>query len=254
MNMNIMPAFRYRLAEAVKGALIFFGIMVLSMTGVTSVIFYIGIQGGHISGNFSGFGIAAAIMMFVIGICTIREDLRLMLQNGMGRRTVFVTELLTIVTVALLLAALGELLVIAGQAVTSGWSNYYITDIFQIVYFSEMGAHLTLTAHIASMACFFALYVCANLAGMFFSLLFYRLNKAWTIIVAIGAPLLLIFGLPNLLFWRGNPSFLSTALTKLFAFSFSTPWTLLLTFAVCAVLIAVVNWLMLRRAPVKPAK
>jgi hypothetical protein len=76
----------------------------------------------------------------------------------------------------------------------------------------------------------------------------------WTIIVAVGAPILIFVGLPVLVAWKGIPGFLSKAVQLLFRFSISSPWAMLLTLAAIVVLIAAINWLMLRRAPVKPAK
>lgn len=253
-NMNIRPAFRYRLNEAVKGAAIFFGVMILVTAGIAGLIFYTTDRGGTISGSFSGFGISAAIAMLITGICTIREDLRLMLQNGVGRRTVFAAEVLVILIVSLLLAVAGELLIVVGQAATSGWQNFYITDLFQIAFFSGTGENLSLAAHLECILCFLGLYTSFNLAGIFCSLLFYRLNKMWTIIVAVGTPLFFFVGLPVLLAQKLIPDFLISAVGWIFRFAFSTTWAMLLTLAVTAALIAAVNWLLLRRAPVKPVK
>jgi uncharacterized membrane protein (DUF485 family) len=90
--MNLYPAFRYRFGNAVRGAGIFTGIMVAIVILVIGGICYASWNGARVSGNFSAFGLSAAIAVFVTGICTIREDLRLMLQNGVGRRTVFAAE------------------------------------------------------------------------------------------------------------------------------------------------------------------
>ncbi|NLM77065.1 MAG: hypothetical protein GX173_03150, partial [Ruminococcaceae bacterium] len=44
--------------------------------------------------SFTGFGFAAAIFLFISGIVAIREDLRLFMQNGIGRKTTFVIQIL----------------------------------------------------------------------------------------------------------------------------------------------------------------
>ncbi len=253
-RMNIAPAFRYRFADTARGAAVFFVIMVLVMLGFSSLITFTVNHGGRASGSFSAFGISAAVAMFVMGICTIREDVRLMLQSGVGRRTVFTVELLVMLLISLMLAAAGELLLAVTQAAVSSLRDLYVTDLFQMLFFRDMGRDLTLAAHLQSILCYFGLYACANFTGMFISLVFYRLNKMWTIVVAVGAPIFFFVGLPLLIAWQVFPDFLGKAVIRLMTFSFTSPWTLLLTFSVTIVLISAVNWLLFRRAPVKPVK
>jgi len=253
-RMNLVPAYRYRFGGAMKGAAVFFGIMILMTALVFCSLLYATWKGAEGTINFAAFGFAAMITMFVTGICTIREDLRLMLQNGVGRRTVFTAELLVILSVSLLLGLAGELLVAVSQIATSHWQNFYIWDIFQLLFFNEMGKDLTFAAHIQSMLCSFGLYTCANLTGIFVSLLFYRLNKVWTIIVAVGTPIFFFIGLPLLMAWHVIPRCFVDAVGSLVSFSLHSSWNMLLVFVVTAALTAIMNWLLLHRAPVKPIK
>lgn len=253
-TMNLRPAYKYRFCDMVKGIGFFYAIMVVVMTSVICLVSFEVSNGSNVSGSFAAFVFAATIALFVMGITTIREDMRLMLQNGIGRRTIFVTELLVVLSVSLLLAVAGELLIAIGQAVTASRSDFFITDLYQILYTDGINFNLALGEHFESIALAFGIYMCANLAGMFISLLFYRLNKMWTLIVAIGVPLLLIIGLPMLLTRGSAGRFLESVFGMMLEFALSSPWALLLCFLLAAVLIGIVNWLMMRRAPVKPVK
>ncbi|MGI6648979.1 MAG: hypothetical protein ACOX5W_07955 [Bacillota bacterium] len=247
-TMNIRPAFQYRFLDTLKGVGIFYAIMAVLMAGISCLVFYAVSKGGKVSVSFFAFEFAAAITLFVMGITTIREDMRLMLQNGIGRRTIFVTELLVALSVSLLLAIAGELLIAVGQVVITSRSEFFITDLFQIIYANGINYNLTLGARFESIVLAFGLYTFVYLAGMFISLLFYRLNKIWTLIVAIGAPLLLIMGLRIAL----TPgSFLALALGTMLEFALSSPWALFLCFLLAAVLISFLNLIAIRRAPIK---
>jgi hypothetical protein len=127
-TMNIRPAFQYRFLDTLKGVGIFYAIMAVLMAGISCLVFYAVSKGGKVSVSFFAFEFAAAITLFVMGITTIREDMRLMLQIGIGRRTIFVTELLVALSVSLLLAIAGELLIAVGQVVITSRSEFFITE------------------------------------------------------------------------------------------------------------------------------
>jgi hypothetical protein len=249
-TMNIRPAFQYRLSNTVKGLglVAFYAIMVVVIAGAIFSISHKASNGSIVLSTFSVFDLAAPFTLFVMGISTIREDIRLMVQNGIGRRTVFVTELLVALSVSLLLAVAGELLISIGQALAATWPEFSITDLYQILYAN--GVNLSFGIDFERIALAFSICTFANLAGMFISLLYYRLNKAWTLAVSIGVPLLLIFGLPMMLTRSGIGHLLEHLLHMVLDFILSGPWALSLCFLLATVLTCILNWLMMRRAPV----
>lgn len=246
-TMNLKPAFTYRFLNNIKGIGIFILIMILIFV-LMSVSFVTFLSGGNSSMHFSAFTIASAITMFIVGIVSIREDLRLFLQNGIGRKTVFLTALFSSFAAALSLAVAGELLLRAEQALTAAFSGFTVTDMFYLFFTPGKDAAVPFSLSLLSALFSFLLITCASLSGIFISLLFYRLNKAWTLIVAIGGPILLFNGIPFLLY-RCRVS-----LQPFIRFLFSSPWTAILFLLVVAALFALIDFLLLRRAPVKPVK
>lgn len=253
-TMNIRPAFQYRFQDTLKSIGVFFAIMVVLFLIVISLVSYSVSIGGKVSGNFSPFVFAATITLFVMGITTIRDDLRLMLQNGIGRRTIFVTELFVALSVSMILAFAGVLLIAIGQTLIATRSEFIITDLYQQLYTDGSNNTLSFGKHLENIALSFSIYTCVNIAGIFISLLFYRLNKMWTLIVAIGAPLLLFIGLPLLLTRSRLGYILESVFVRILEFALSSPWAMFLCFLLAAIFIGILNWLMLKRAPVKPVK
>ncbi|MGE4483917.1 MAG: hypothetical protein AB7C97_02260 [Oscillospiraceae bacterium] len=248
--MNLKPIFRYRLANNLRGVGVFFGIMALIMAaaiiGFTSVYMRIG---NNVSGSFSAYGFASAVALFVFGITAIREDVRLALQNGTSRLTVFSAEVLSLVATAVILAAAGEALTALGQALTKSYDNLRIVDIFQLLFWqSSTESGMTFLQHAGSAACMTAMFICADLAGMFLSLIFYRLNKGWTITVAIAGPLLIFNGLPFLIYKFSGFFF------PIGKFIVGSPQNFVLSMLLAAMITGAFNWLLLRHAPVKAAK
>lgn len=239
--MNIIPSFHYRFKEFLRGAAALMIFYTLAMT-----IFAISISFGSGRSNFSGFEISAAITVFVFGIVTIREDLRLGIQNGVSRRSVFLATLLSSVLVALIIAAAGDLIVMAIQKVTLNNDRLYTAGLYQLLYSTESAwFHAPLPQHFGNILFTFTLLIFANFFGSLISLVFFRLNKRWTVIVAVGAPLLLFWVLP-LILARANLN-IGVYFVKIAA----TPLSITAFFAACAALTAVFNFLLIRRAPIQ---
>lgn len=249
-TMNLRPVFRYRFRETLKSTGVVLAIMVVIMAGLTGLISYSG-SDGQVSGSISLLSFALTISLFIMGISMIREDLRLMLQNGIGRRTIFAAELLAALSVSLLLAVAGELLLTFWQAITASQPGLVVTDLYQLLYTSGTADNPSFRQHAESIALFFILFTWAHLAGIFISLLFYSLNKMWTLIVAIGTPLLLFLALRT-----AHPvkPFLEAVFGAVSEFALNSPWALFLCFFSITLLIVILTWPLIRQAPIKPAK
>lgn len=242
--MNIKPVYRYKLIEFFKGMAIVFAVIFAIFTVLTMVSVNTE-SGGTFS--FSGYAMAATIYMFVMGIVGIRSDLRLFSQFGVSRRTTFITELMIILTAAFTIGLLGELLTGLAQAIFAGNENVFIGDIYQLIYLGESARTLSLFEHIQSLILNVSLAFCACIGGMFFSLLFWRLNRLFTIIVAISIPLLMNI-VPYLLVKA------HVDLTPVLNWILSSPLSFVLLFFALAAVFAVIDWLLLRRANIKEAK
>jgi hypothetical protein len=254
-TMNIRPAFRYRFGVLFKSASIFYMIMVLVTAGaIASFIKFAVYMGEGASSTVSAFGISAVITVFIFGICNVREHLRLCLQHGVSRSTAFVSELAAAALVAFLLAAAGEILLALAQILVKNRENLRISDFYQDIFAGPKVRTLTPAQHVKSLLLNFTRIFAAYTFGSFISLLFFRLNKFWTTVVAIGVPVFFIAGLPLLM--RLAP--VAKLLTRVFkAYSdwvFSSVWRYMFMSVLAAAVLSLINWLLMRRAPVRPAK
>lgn len=254
-TMNLRPALKCRLSDLLKSAGLFYGVMILVLI-FSFVVLQIAItRGSDTRGNFSAYGMAATICTFVLGITVIRADLRLFLQNGVGRRTTFVAEFCSMVVIALGLAVAGELLVTAAQAVFAGsTSNFIVVDLYQLMFANGNYAVLSLTQHIESIACFFTLFFSAFLCGSFISMVYYRLNTLWTVLISIAVPVLIFAVGPYIFIWLAQFQVFMDLIALIGRMIAGSPWTFSLLFLIIGLVFALLTWLLMRRAPVKPAK
>jgi len=243
MKMHLKSAFRYQFKSALKSAIIFCLIM-LAILAVFSILAVGGYEESR--ATFVGYGFSAAIFMFVIGIVSIRSDLRLCLQLGISRRSAFVSEIFALLALSAALAVVGELITGAAQAavLTAPSKHVFVGDLYQMMYLQNGFLQLGFFQHILSALCNIGLIWATCLFGMFFSLMFWRLNKAWTVIVAISIPILL-----NVVPWLLAKAGFDPA--PFFTWMLRSPFFYILTCLVIAVFIGVINWLLLRRANIK---
>lgn len=242
--MNVLPSFRYRFADFLRGSAVFLSIYILITAGIA--VSCLTVVNGTV--GFSGYEISTCITVFVFGIVNAREDLRLGIQNGISRRSVFYGTLFAAVLVTLLLAAVGEVLTTAMQALTAGTACMEVSGLYQMLFAADTDwISAPFGLHFASAVFIFSLLIGANLAGRFISLMFFRLNKLWTVIVAVGAPIFLFWILP-LMLARSGIDFGAFFKALLF-----TPTRVSAFFLILAAVAAAADRLLMLRAPIRPA-
>lgn len=170
---------------------------------------------------------------------------------GVSRRTAFLTQLLAVALSSALLAAAGEALLAVAQALVKPDSNFFFADIYQLIYMEEGTLTVSFGAHLRSGLFNLALMLFTYAAGMFLTLVFWRLNRIWTIIVAISIPVILN-GVPALCYWMS----LSFPNVRRF-FAAVTAWlaagvgNVIALFLLCAAFFTGISWLLLRRANIR---
>ncbi len=244
MNRGITAAVQYRFRDSLRAVYVF-GAIVLGLALLVQLTtlfdFHIYVNGVHSNGA-GGFQFGALIFVFVASICTVREDLRLFLQNGVGRKTLFYTELFN----TALLAILGALISFVTDLIffIPGWADPYDVG------YAAFRENFASAPYIQSYAVLLAGLMLAAALGMFISMAFYRMNKAWTIITAVGVPLVVMNGTAALgmLMVRRFSGVLNMLRTIL-----AMPMLCAAALFGIAVILLIFDWLLMRRAPIKVA-
>ncbi|MEA4969672.1 MAG: hypothetical protein VB051_03970 [Candidatus Pelethousia sp.] len=246
-NMEIKGALRYD----IKASLRSLGIFLLVMILVWLLNFILAIM---VSGNgsySSGFDMAVGIYMFVAGIISVREDLRIFLQNGRGRPTVFLAQIIVALFASAALAVACGLLMSLFQLITIWLApQLELTSLFGL--FGGGGGAHGLAALPETIAFTFFQCLPAFLFGMVISLIYYRLGKLGKVAFSIAVPAVLFVGLPILI--GTNPE-IAKAFVAFITFVYEllkTPLAMLAAFAlVSSPILALCSWLLLRKAPIK---
>ena len=248
MVMNLKPALRHQLREYLIGGLVLWlinvAIIVLCFIGFLS--FGPG-DDGVIS--YNGCGIACAIFAFVYGIVLPRQAMRLCAQMGVSRRTAFLSLLLTTVLGSLCLAAATEVLLscsrLAARSMHTGEQFFGLFSLIYPDYSTGVSLHIVPVLYTsAAMMALFSL-------GLFFTFLFWRLNKIGCIIAALAIPVILT-GVPSLLTIFDQIFGPVIALFLKIGHAFlASPWIAMGLFLSAALVFTLISWLLLRRANIR---
>ena len=206
--------------------------------------------------GFNGYSIATGIFGLVLGMVGLRENQRVLNQNGVSRRSAFLADVAALAVAAVLVAVGVSVIMGAYQAVLGGQGRLLITDLYQVLY--EGPSAGTGMGGLARGAIFSAVvgWMLAAL-GQFCSALYWRLNKFWTILISVAVPLALIFGSVPLLTWLDTTSAGQAAVEALAAFGrflAASPWNAAAVLLAMGAAFFAVTWLLLRRAMIRPAK
>ena len=204
------------------------------------------IRSGEIVGMFG----------LILGMVGLRENQRVLNQNGVSRRSAFLADVAALAVAALLVAVGVSVIMGIYRAVLGSGSHLLITDLYQLIYEpAPAGNGVGALARGAVLSTVVGWMLAA--LGQLCSALYWRLNKFWTILISVAVPLALLFGSAPLLTWLDTTSAGQAAVEALAAFGrflAASPWNAAAVLLAMGAAFFAVTWLLLRRAMIRPAK
>ena len=245
--MKVKASYRYQLYDVGYSTVTFYIIYLLATLLLTG-LFTIGLSSN--SGVFQGGQeVVSAIFIFVVGLCTFKDNFRLMLQNGVSRRSAFLGHLCTALTVALGMALVDQIVTLIYRLVTWLMPNIRLITAYGML-FGQQGPAAILGAVVFSFAAYLALFS----IGYCISILFYRLGRLGKVLVGAGVPVFLFIIFPTLdgAFTGGKVTeALWNFLRFIFGANTGSPLRAVISFLVIAAIARAFAWLLMRRAEVK---
>ena len=255
MNTRFGRAFRYEVQNYCRAVAVLWLVMALLPAAMLALAYVLAGETAMES-SFNGYSIAVGMFGLILGMVGLRENQRVLNQNGVSRRSAFLADVAALAVAAVLVAVGVSVIMGAYQAVLGGQGRLLITDLYQVLY--EGPSAGTGMGGLARGAIFSAVvgWMLAAL-GQLCSALYWRLNKFWTILISVAVPLALIFGSAPLLTWLDTTSAGRAAVEALAAFGrflAASPWNAAAVLLATGAAFFAVTWLLLRRAMIRPAK
>ena len=265
MNTRFGRAFRYEVRNYFRAVAILWLVMALIPAAMLAITYFLAGETA-MEGSFNGYSIAVGMFGLVLGMVGLRENQRVLNQNGVSRRSAFLADrdgvlsalmfAVALAVAAVLVAAGVTVIMGAYQTVLGGQGRLLITDLYQVIYEGpSAGAGIGGLVRGAIFSAAVGWMLAA--LGQFCSALYWRLNKFWTILISVTVPLVLIFGSVPLISWLGTTSAGRAAVEALAAFGqflAASPWNAAAVLLAMGAAFFALSWLLLRRAMIRPAK
>ena len=251
--MKLKQSIRYQLADFIGPVIVYYGIVVAVHILFFLIHNFINPNMLYLGGGMSSFSM---VFLFICGLCSFHDNLPMHLQNGVSRKTMYTAWLVVTVIVSAAMAAadtvLATLIDLLNLPIWRGSSNMFLS-LFDL---EGMGFGATFVNTLFSFPFSFVLLALLMTLGYFLVVFFYHLPVKLRIVVGACAGFLLFFGVPGVkildtnLLGEGLRAFFRQYLEPVLEFLWENPFALMGTWAVAAVALAAVTWLILRRTTV----
>ena len=251
--MKLKQSIRYQLADFIGPVIVYYGIV----AAVHVVLFLAWIFTPatiHLGGGLTVF---SGLFLFICGLCSFHDNLPMHLQNGVSRKTMYTAWLAVTGIVSAFMAAADTVLAVLIDLLDLPIWGYGSANLFFTLFdLDGLAFGQTLVNTLFSILFSFVLLALAITLGYFIVVFFYRLPVKLRIVVGACAGFLLFFGLPGAkildtnLLGEGLRAFFRQYLEPVLEFIWENPFALMGTWAVAAVVLSALSWLLMRRTAV----
>ena len=251
--MKLKQSIRYQLADFIGPVIVYYGVVV-ALHVVACLAWIFSAIRIYMGGGLSAF---STVFLFICGLCSFHDNLPMHLQNGVSRKTMYTAWLAVTGIVSAAMAAADTVVAVLIALLDLPIWGYASANLFLTLFnLDSLAFGQTLVNTLFSIPFSFVLLALAMTLGYFIVVFFYRLPVKLRIVVGACAGFLLFFGLPGAkildtnLLGEGLRAFFRQYLEPVLEFLRENPFALMGTWAVAAVVLAAVTWLILRRTTV----
>ena len=252
--MKLKQSIRYQLADFIGPVIVYYGIVVAVHILFFLLHHFVNPNMMYLGGGISGFSM---VFLFICGLCSFHDNLPMHLQNGVSRKTMYIAWLAVTGIVSAVMAAADTVLATLIDLLDLPIWGYGSANLFFTLFdLDGLAFGQTLVNTLFSILFSFVLLALAMTLGYFIVVFFYRLPVKLRIVVGACAGFLLFFGLPGAkildtnLLGEGLRAFFRQYLEPVLEFIWENPFALMGTWAVAAVVLSALSWLLMRRTAV----
>lgn len=255
--MKLKQSIRYQLADFIGPVIVYYGIVAAAHV-VLFLAWIFTPATIHLGGGLTVF---SGLFLFICGLCSFHDNLPMHLQNGVSRKTMYTAWLVVTVIVSASMALLDALLatLIDFTPLWSVWQGgndvHLFISCFGLKPLARAGFGEAAILVLFSWLFSFVLLALAMTLGYFIVVFFYRLPVKLRIVVGACAGFLLFFGVPGLQLVNDALGYPFSYIAEHYLWPLedaivASPLLTMGTWAVAAVVLAAVTWLILRRTTV----
>lgn len=250
--MKLKQSIRYQLADFIGPVIVYYGIVAAAHV-VLFLAWIFTPATIHLGGGLTVF---SGLFLFICGLCSFHDNLPMHLQNGVSRKTMLLGRLVVTVMVGAFCALIDTLLALVidfspiGLEVNAATAS---ASLLRTTY--SFWPYMHVGGILLDFFFNFFLLLLASSLGYFIIVFFYRLPVKLRIVVGACAGFLLFFGVPGLQLVNDALGYPFSYIAEHYLWPLedaivASPLLTMGTWAVAAVVLAAVTWLILRRTTV----
>lgn len=250
--MKLKQSIRYQLADFIGPVIVYYGIVAAAHV-VLFLAWIFTPATIHLGGGLTVF---SGLFLFICGLCSFHDNLPMHLQNGVSRKTMLLGRLVVTVMVGAFCALIDTLLALVidfspiGLEVNAATAS---ASLLRTTY--SFWPYMHVGGILLDFFFNFFLLLLASSLGYFIIVFFYRLPVKLRIVVGACAGFLLFFGVPGLQLVNDALGYPFSYIAEHYLWPLedaivASPLLTMGTWAVAAVALAAVTWLILRRTTV----
>ena len=133
MNTPFGRAFRYEMRNYFRAVAVLWLVMALLPAAMLALAYVLAGETAMES-SFNGYSMAVGMFGLILGMVGLRENQRVLNQNGVSRRSAFLADVAALAVAALLVAVGVSVIMGAYQAALGSAGRLLITDLYQLIY------------------------------------------------------------------------------------------------------------------------
>lgn len=241
--MNIKSSYKYQMYDSIKAFIVFYATVLIVTILIGSLAVPMIQNNGNVVTHLNGMEITTIIFIFIVGLCSFKENFKMLTQNSVSRKSIFLGHKLTAISLAFGAAVIDKILSVIITLISKNIKQIDYSSLFALLYGQDNYLNSFLFSFLA--------YLAVISIGYTITILFYRMNKVGKILVGAGVPVLFFQVLPIV-----DGVFLNnTVLSSIFKFAdfalgistgkYSHSY---ITFIIVAIVCSALSWLLARKA------
>lgn len=249
--MKLKAAFKFEIRDFLTTVFSVYGVMML--INIIAIVVQLASKNNFKTNmTLNGAEIILIVTVFIIAAGDFRENFQMLMQNGVSRKTIFISKAGTGLMFALILSIADRLFIFLSKIISDLVGVTKSTESVWIQIYPEFAdKHNAVWSFIAFAAVGAAVYICSYMLGTVLSGLIYRLGKGGRTALAIALPVTAFVLVPLLLeiFWEtAFVRWLIHTLVTILGLGKGIPYPAAATFTVLSCILGAASWLIIRRA------
>jgi len=243
--MRLSPALKFQL-NSIKWPVIIFYIVIYALL-ILMVTSQIILRGYGVDGSIGGMDMSSMIFLFIMGLNSFKSTFHMFSANGISRKTMFLSFLITTGIVCSGMAIIDSINAII-------INEFVAYDPVLVQMFESRYNGIGLMTYGEGFLWMFFAYTASMMFGFFLTTAYYRMNRPLKLIISIGVPVFLFIILPILdaqLFYGEIFKAIGTFIAFCTGQLSGSPYVAMASNFVFYVIFAMLGFLIMRRATVK---